>query len=86
MKATAREQYELACRIDRMVAARRIDEKTARELNWWMRGSIWLAARRSFPAPVPTWRSCDRWLRFLDIKSARPMSPRLVAPRHQTWF
>jgi hypothetical protein len=86
MKSTTRAQYELACRVDRLWAHKRIDDRTARVLFDSMPVRVAYSAMRSAPAPVPTWRSCDRWLRFLDIKQQLPTTPRLVAPRHSSWF
>ena len=69
MKTKTREQYELACRIDRMWARRRMDSRTARRLLGVMPVPVVVSAMMSFPAPAPLWRSEARWIRFLDIKA-----------------
>lgn len=78
---STKQQYQLACRIDRCWAHRRIDERTARQLLAALPPLVTHHAMSSFPAPAPTWKSVERWLRFMDIKRRRGPIMGLPYPR-----
>lgn len=60
-----REEYELVCRVFRMVDNHRIDRKTAHTLLRDVHGRVFLNACRSVPVPPGyTWRSTERYLHF----------------------